>query len=120
MEGTTEINSASVPPPRRGRPPKKKDELTLESPNTASKAAPGVIELRPLRENLSDLLVLKKRAGDTAEELREKIRAVAEQAGLKKAVVRKLVNAKATDFTKAQQEVEQLSIVFNEIDDKRN
>ncbi|MEO8101342.1 MAG: hypothetical protein ABI790_02380 [Betaproteobacteria bacterium] len=75
------------------------------------------IQLKPLRDNLRDLLELKKKSDDARETLVDKIKAIAKQAGLAPAVVRTLVNAKATDkFEKKARVVEQLAIVFGEID----
>jgi len=91
------------------------NQLPIKSKNKGKKD--DVIKLKPLRDNLADLLVLAEKLTDARDTFSEKVKAVAKQSGLQPGVVKKLVNAKATDrFDKAARQVEQLAIVFGEID----
>lgn len=75
----------------------------------------AVIKLKPLRDQLSDLLTLKAAADDATGELNDAVKVVAERTGLLSSVIKKLVKAKAgNDFAEAHRKVEQAALVFEE------
>ena len=77
-----------------------------------------VIEMKPVREVLQELLELDKKARNAAQRRNDAIKAVAKKSGLLSSVVRKLVNARAgEDFAEEKRKVDQLALVFEEIGD---
>ena len=73
----------------------------------------AVIKLDEVREKVQTLVDLYKLTQDTAANLNDGIKAVAESSGLLASVVRKFVVARAGDhFKDKAREVEQLSLIF--------
>lgn len=72
-----------------------------------------VIKLDAVREKVQTLIDLYKLTQETAADLNDGIKAVAESSGLLASVVRKFVVARAGDkFKEKAREVEQLSLIF--------
>lgn len=75
-----------------------------------------VIKIAALRDNVADMVVLHNKAQEAATVLNDKIKAVAEKAGLLASVVRKIVVARAGEnWQERKRECEQLNLCFDEI-----
>jgi hypothetical protein len=74
------------------------------------------ITLRPLKENIGELVMLYKQQQESAAKCSDAIKAAAEKSGLLANVVRKLVKARSGEkFEEAKRVVEQLSLVFEKV-----
>jgi hypothetical protein len=75
-----------------------------------------VINLKPLREAVKDLGVLKAKLEEHREKLNAAIKKVAEQSGLNSPAVRRLVNARHSDnFDEVKRSIDQAQLVFDEL-----
>lgn len=100
------MEAATTTPPATG---KRRD--------AGPKAPSSTIKWKPLKDNLRDLVELKNKSDAAKETLAEKVKAIAKQAGIHAAVVRRLVAAKASDkFDTHKALAEQMAIVFDEFD----
>lgn len=98
------------------------DDTLMEVGNAPTETAGGKKEKsqKPLnfakvRERIEELVTLYHYAKSARIEFSEAIRTTAEAAGLKPSVLRKFVNARATDYPKAYVDQEQLSLCFDEV-----
>lgn len=74
------------------------------------------INLTALKKGIGELVDLHIRKKSAADDLSSAIKAIAEKSGLLSAAIRKLVKARAGEkFEDKKREVEQLSLVFEEI-----
>ena len=79
----------------------------------------AAIKLKPLKDSLRELGELAEKAKEADAKLKDAIKAVAEKSGLLSSVVRRLVKAHSGDsdqFADEKRKVEQLGIVFDEIE----
>ncbi len=79
----------------------------------------ATITLEPLKKKLRDLGFLAAKLAEAKEKLNDAVKAVAEKSGLNASTVRRLVRAHSGDsthFDDERRKVEQLGIVFAEID----
>ena len=89
--------------------------LPLDKPKDKGKDGEA-IKIKPLKDNIRDLCLLKIASDEAKEVLADKIKAVATQARLQASVVKRLVNARTSaNFAKHAKVVEQLGIVFDEV-----
>lgn len=78
-----------------------------------SEGQEAVIKEKPLKDSLSELMALKSKFEQAKEKLSDAINAVAEKCGMQAKVVRRAVNAKATDkIEEAERDAEQLTIAL--------
>jgi len=76
----------------------------------------AVIKLEPIRDRIEYLEQLYANARSAGDEFAEAVKAVAEEAGLLAAVVRKFVIARASEkFDEKKRQCEQLSLLFEDV-----
>lgn len=79
---------------------------------------PAVIKTKPLKDGWPHLLQLYEKASDVSTDFNEAVKKIAEQCGLKSSVVKRWIRAKHNDrIAETKNEIDQLSIVFEEVTD---
>lgn len=103
----TQTNDANLQPTKGKRSAKgRKDNEGQEA----------VIKTQPLKDNIKELMLLKKKLEDATGNMNAAIKRTAEKSGLLSSVVRRLVNARHSGkFAEEKVKVDQLGIVFEEV-----